>query len=140
MEVETGIKWKLRFYLSHEILWMLWFDEKLYLKHLLSSFLMVSKASFITSIFFLGISPVSKNFNRSSTCSFNLEPKILVACSAKQSILEAMEHLLAKNREIRPLFLAAARPIKEEWKINPYFGVFPFFFKARNKAFSAPKK
>ena len=71
---------------------------------LLSSFLMVSKASFITSIFFLGISPVSKNFNRSSTCSFNLVPKTLVACSVKQSILEAMEHLLAKNREMRPLF------------------------------------
>jgi len=48
----------------------------------------------------------------------------------KQSILEAMEHLLAKYLEIRPLFLAAARPINEEWNINPYFGVLPFVFRA----------
>lgn len=31
---------------------------------------------------------------------------------------------------MRPLFLAAARPMKVEWKINPYFGVFPFVFNA----------
>jgi len=47
----------------------------------------------------------------------------------KQSIREAMEHLLAKNLEIRPLFFAPARPINEEWKIKPYLGVFPFVFK-----------
>ena len=104
-----------------------------------SSFLIVSIASVITSTFFLGMSPVSKNFKRSSTCSLSLVPKTLVAVSVKQSIRDAMEHLLAKNREIRPLFLAAARPIKEEWKIKPYFGVLPFFLRARKRAFSAPK-
>ena len=104
-----------------------------------SSFLMASIASVITSTFFLGMSPVSKNFKRSSTCSLSLVPKTLVAVSVKQSIRDAMEHLLAKNREILPLFLAAARPIKDEWKIKPYFGVFPFFLRARNRAFSAPK-
>merc|ERR1712079_342854 len=104
-----------------------------------SSFLMASIASVITSKFFLGISPVSKNFNLSSTCSFNLLPKMLLDCSEKQSILDAMVHLFAKNREIRPLFFAAALPIKEEWKIRPYLGVLPFFFKARKRAFSAPK-
>lgn len=31
---------------------------------------------------------------------------------------------------MRPLFLAPARPMKEEWKISPYFGVFPRVFKA----------
>lgn len=37
---------------------------------------------------------------------------------------------------MRPLFLAAARPMKVEWKIRPYFGVFPLVFSAldlRNK-------
>ena len=48
----------------------------------------------------------------------------------KQSILDAREHLLAKNLEMRPLFFAAARPMKEEWKIKPYFGVLPLFFSA----------
>ena len=52
---------------------------------------------------------------------------------AKQSILDAMEHLFARYLEIRPLFLVPARPIKEEWKIRPYFGVFPFFFRALRK-------
>ena len=32
----------------------------------------------------------------------------------KQSIREAMEHLFAKNRDIRPLCLGPARPMKEE--------------------------
>merc|ERR1719245_1113864 len=104
-----------------------------------SSFLMASIASVITSKFFLGISPVSKNFSLSSTCSFNLLPKMLLDCSEKQSILDAMVHLFAKNREIRPLFFAAALPIKEEWKIRPCLGVLPFFFRARKSAFSAPK-
>lgn len=31
---------------------------------------------------------------------------------------------------MRPLFLAAARPMKVEWKIRPYFGVFPLVFSA----------
>ena len=48
----------------------------------------------------------------------------------KQSILEAMEHLLARYLEILPLFLAPALPMKVEWNINPYFGVFPLVFKA----------
>jgi hypothetical protein len=41
----------------------------------------------------------------------------------KQSILDAIEHLLAKYLEMRPLFLIPARPIKVEWKSKPYFGV-----------------
>jgi len=32
------------------------------------------------------------------------------------------------------LFLADARPIKEEWNIRPYLGVFPLVFNALNKA------
>lgn len=48
----------------------------------------------------------------------------------KQSILDAMEHLLAKYREMRPLFLVPALPIKVEWKMRPYFGVFPLVFRA----------
>ena len=32
----------------------------------------------------------------------------------KQSILDAMEHLLAKKREIRPLLDAPARPAKKK--------------------------
>lgn len=31
---------------------------------------------------------------------------------------------------MRPLFLAAARPMNVEWKIRPYFGVFPLVFSA----------
>ena len=36
-----------------------------------------------------------------------------------------MEHLLARKREIRPLFFEPALPIKDEWNISPYFGVLP---------------
>lgn len=43
---------------------------------------------------------------------------------------EAMVHLLARYLEMRPLFLAAARPMKVEWKIRPYLGVFPRVFRA----------
>ena len=50
-----------------------------------------------------------------------------------------MLHLLAKYLEMRPLFLALAFPIKELWKIKPYFGVLPLVFKARKSAFSAPR-
>jgi hypothetical protein len=48
----------------------------------------------------------------------------------KQSILEAMEHLLAKYLDMRPLFLMPARPIKVEWKSKPYFGVLPRVLRA----------
>ena len=34
------------------------------------------------------------------------------------------------NLEILPLFLAPARPMKELWKIRPYFGVFPLVLRA----------
>ena len=37
------------------------------------------------------------------------------------------------------LFFWEARPIKDEWKMRPYFGVFPLVFSARNSAFSAPR-
>ena len=50
-----------------------------------------------------------------------------------------MLHLLARYREMRPLFLAPARPMKEEWKMSPYLGVLPRVFRARKSAFSAPK-
>lgn len=48
----------------------------------------------------------------------------------KQSILDAMEHLLARYLEILPLFFEPALPIKLEWNINPYFGVLPRVFNA----------
>jgi hypothetical protein len=48
----------------------------------------------------------------------------------KQSILDAMEHLLAKYLDMRPLFLSPARPINVEWKSNPYFGVLPRVLRA----------
>ena len=41
-----------------------------------------------------------------------------------------MEHLLARYLETLPLFLLAARPMKVEWKINPYLGVFPLVLRA----------
>ena len=56
--------------------------------------------------------------------------KTRVLLPLKQSMRDAMEHLLARYREIRPLFLAPARPMKVEWNIKPYFGVFPRVFKA----------
>ena len=66
-------------------------------------------------------------------------PKASVWKSEKQSMRDAMLHLLARYREMRPLFLACALPMKEEWKIKPYFGVLPLVFSARNRAFSAPR-
>lgn len=48
----------------------------------------------------------------------------------KQSIREAILHLFARYREMRPLFLAAARPMKVEWNMSPYFGVLPLVFRA----------
>uniref|UniRef100_A0A915K1Q6 Uncharacterized protein n=1 Tax=Romanomermis culicivorax TaxID=13658 RepID=A0A915K1Q6_ROMCU len=49
------------------------------------------------------------------TCCFKYSPKASTGTSEKQSIREAKAHLLAKNRLIRPLFLAAARPIKVDY-------------------------
>ena len=57
-------------------------------------------------------------------------PFTLKKLPEKQSILDAIEHLFAKYLEIRPLFLAPARPMNEEWKMSPYFGVLPFFLSA----------
>ena len=54
----------------------------------------------------------------------------LPSAPEKQSILEAMEHLLARYREMRPLFLADALPMKDEWKMRPYLGVLPLVFRA----------
>ena len=34
---------------------------------------------------------------------------------------------------MRPLFFAPALPMNEEWNIRPYFGVFPFVFRALSK-------
>lgn len=48
----------------------------------------------------------------------------------KQSMREAMVHLFARYLEMRPLFLAAARPMKVEWKMSPYLGVLPRVFRA----------
>mmetsp|Transcript_37449 Transcript_37449/g.55139 ORF Transcript_37449/g.55139 Transcript_37449/m.55139 type:complete len:238 (-) Transcript_37449:449-1162(-) len=59
--------------------------------------------------------------------------------SENASIRADMAHLLARYLEIRPLFLAVARPMKEEWKMRPYLGVLPLVFKARKRAFSAPR-
>jgi hypothetical protein len=53
-----------------------------------------------------------------------------VGSSEKQSILEAIEHLFAKNREILPLFLGPALPMKDEWNRRPYLGVFPRVLRA----------
>lgn len=65
---------------------------------------------------------------------------IIVSCNSispkrdhspeKQSIREAIVHLFARYLEILPLFLAAARPMKVEWKMRPYFGVLPRVFRA----------
>jgi hypothetical protein len=57
----------------------------------------------------------------------------------KQSILEATEHLFAKNLEMRPLFFEPAFAMNDEWKSNPYLGVLLLVFNALNNAFSAPR-
>lgn len=51
----------------------------------------------------------------------------------KQSMREAMVHLLARYLEMRPLFFAPARPMKVEWKMSPYLGVLPRVFRALRK-------
>ena len=48
----------------------------------------------------------------------------------KQSTLDAIEHLLARKREMRPLFFWPARPMNVEWKMSPYLGVLPLVFRA----------
>lgn len=50
-----------------------------------------------------------------------------------------MAHLFAKYLEILPLFFPIALPMKEVLYKRPYLGVFVFFFRARKRAFSAPK-
>mmetsp|Transcript_22054 Transcript_22054/g.86720 ORF Transcript_22054/g.86720 Transcript_22054/m.86720 type:complete len:231 (+) Transcript_22054:480-1172(+) len=52
---------------------------------------------------------------------------------------EASEHLFARHLEMRPLSRAAALPMKVAWKMIPYLGVLLFVFKARKRAFSAPR-
>ena len=37
---------------------------------------------------------------------------------------------MARYLDIRPLFLAPARPMKVEWNIRPYLGVFPLVLRA----------
>ena len=55
------------------------------------------------------------------------------------SSLAAIAHLLARYLEILPLFFPVALPMKVVLYRRPYLGVFVFFFKALNKAFSAPR-
>ena len=47
-----------------------------------------------------------------------------------QSVHEAILDLFARYWKMQPLFLAAAQPMKVEWKISPYFGVLALVFKA----------
>mmetsp|Transcript_63099 Transcript_63099/g.133211 ORF Transcript_63099/g.133211 Transcript_63099/m.133211 type:complete len:234 (+) Transcript_63099:134-835(+) len=104
-----------------------------------SFFLTSLMASCMTSMFLRGVVPSVRKANRSSTWSLSLLPKMVVASSEKQSMREAIEHLLAKYLEIRPLFFCCALPMKVEWKMSPYLGVLPLVFNARKSAFSAPK-
>jgi len=89
-------------------------------------------------LFFLGLTPEARNFSLSSTYVFKESPNFAVGASLKQSTLLAIAHLLARYLEIFPLFFNPALPIKVLLKMSPYLGVFPFVFKALNKAFSAP--
>mmetsp|Transcript_87519 Transcript_87519/g.272234 ORF Transcript_87519/g.272234 Transcript_87519/m.272234 type:complete len:377 (+) Transcript_87519:554-1684(+) len=96
-------------------------------------------ASCMTSMFLRGVVPSVRKANRSSTWSRSFSPKIAEASSEKQSMREAREHLLARYREMRPLFFCCARPMKDEWKMRPYLGVLPLVLRARKSAFSAPR-
>ena len=60
-------------------------------------------------------------------------PNVGVVTSMKQSMREAMEHLLARYREMRPLLRCLARPMKEEWKMRPYLGVLPLVLSALHR-------
>lgn len=62
--------------------------------------------------------------------TFNDKAALHSRSPEKQSMREAMVHLLARYLEMRPLFLAAARPMKVEWKMRPYLGVLPRVFRA----------
>uniref|UniRef100_A0A182UI10 FYVE zinc finger domain-containing protein n=1 Tax=Anopheles melas TaxID=34690 RepID=A0A182UI10_9DIPT len=79
------------------------------------------------------------NFSRSSTWPFSASPNTVDGVSAKQSIRDAIVHLFARKREMRPLFFAFARPMKDELNSKPYFGVLDLVLSARNRAFSAPR-
>lgn len=68
--------------------------------------------------------------NRPLRKPIKADAKVQLHSPEKQSIREAMVHLLARYLEMRPLFLAAARPIKVEWKMRPYLGVLPRVFRA----------
>ena len=61
-----------------------------------SSAASLAMTAFMTSTFLRGTSPVSKNLRRSSTWSRSSAPNADVTVSEKQSMREAMEHLLAR--------------------------------------------
>lgn len=46
-------------------------------------------ASFMTSIFFCGTSPVSRNFRRSSTCCFRWSPNTCVGISSQNKVYKS---------------------------------------------------
>ena len=95
-------------------------------------------SSMISSFF--SISSLSSTLaSLCSTCYLSFSPNLFVGFTKKWSSLAAIAHLLARYLEIFPLFFPMARPIKEVLKRSPYFGVLLFYFKALNKAFSAPK-
>lgn len=52
---------------------------------------------------------------RSSTWRLRASPNLEVGVSEKLSILDAMEHLLARKRDILPLDLVPVLPMNEEW-------------------------
>mmetsp|Transcript_23949 Transcript_23949/g.40163 ORF Transcript_23949/g.40163 Transcript_23949/m.40163 type:complete len:120 (+) Transcript_23949:2856-3215(+) len=73
------------------------------------------------------------------TCSRNFSPNLFVSPSSKQSMRDAIEHLFARYRDIRPLFFAPALPMKVEWKIRPYLGVLPRVLMALQAAKASKK-
>lgn len=93
----------------------------------------------MTSRFFHGISLGSWKESCSSTCSLNFSPNILVDASEKKSICVSILHLFARYQEMRPFFLAAAQPVKVEWKLSPYLGVLPLVFRALSRVFPGPR-
>ena len=84
----------------------------------------------MTPRFFSGISPISQKDRHSSTCFWSFSPNTPVGTSEKQSIVRQYCICLPGYQKMRPLLLAAARPMKAEWKMRPYFGVLPLVFKA----------
>lgn len=77
----------------------------------------------MTSMFFAGTVPLVKYSSLSSTCLRRNSPYVETGVSEKQSTRAAIEHLLARYLETRPLFLVPAFPMKLEWKSSPYLGV-----------------